>query len=117
MAESKSPDQVVGCLEKNPDVAKWMGIFLEEFASAEFMFVKLFAIVLGEDDKMSVSHAILGRIRGIYDRAKIIADAAAASKLETKTKDLIITFTNEILEINALRNEYVHGLYETDINT
>ena len=114
---TKETHRLIGCLEYNPEVAKWLGVFLAEFAAVEFMLVRLMALILAEDDNMRVSHKILGHIRSISDRTKRVAKAAKGSNLDPERKKLLKNFTADILKLNSIRNDYVHGLYETNVET
>lgn len=106
-----------GGLEANPGVAMWLGAFIGEFATVEFLIVRLMAIVLADDIRMRTAWVIMGRIRSIPDRCAMLKDAARESKLSQTVKDQIITFANSIIELNALRNKYVHGMYHHDSET
>ncbi len=106
-----------GGLEANPDVAMWLDAFLGEFATIEFLIVRLTATVLANDIRMRTAWVIMGRIRSIPDRCNILKDAARESKLLQAVRDQIISFADRITELNALRNKYVHGMYHHDSET
>ena len=114
---SEQPQEFVGCLEKSPEVAMWLGVFIGEFAVVDMMLVKLMSVILDEDDDMKVSHAILAQISGFTDRANMVRKAAENSQIAPEKKRLVVGFVDDILEINSLRNKYVHGLYVTNVIT
>ncbi len=109
--------QPLGGLDANPNIAIWLGALLGEFAIIEFLIIKLMATVLADDIRMRTAWVIMGRIRSIPDRCSILKDAAQESRLSQVMKNQIIEFADQITELNAMRNKYVHGMYHHNSDT
>lgn len=104
----------MGRINKNDEVAKALGTFAGDFAVIEFLLIKMFALALGHKN-LARSQATFGRIRNIADRIAICEDVVKVSSLSAARKKKMIEFLAEMKNVNATRNKYMHGLYETDL--
>jgi hypothetical protein len=105
-----------GGIERNPEVARRLGQFLAEFASLEACLIWMLGLALGADND-DLAWSILGPIQAVTTRCQIVKDAAAQSKLDDITKAKVTGFVERIQRANAIRNEYVHAVYETNQRT
>jgi hypothetical protein len=96
-----------------PQIAQQLGVFVAVFGSLEFMLARILAVALGEDNKCAMSWSICNRIQSIHHRSLAIKDCLEKSPHIGDTKrEKATSFIDEILTVNAKRNEYVHGIWQ-----
>jgi hypothetical protein len=106
-----------GGIERNPRVAASLGLFLSEFANLELMLIRMFALALNDLPDCQLTWAIFGRIQNVTDRCDILDDCAPFAHADEHVRGSISKFVQDIRDMNAIRNEYVHALYETNRET
>jgi hypothetical protein len=116
MSDQTDPNDFwgVGGIEHNPEVAARLGQFLAEFATLEACLVWMLGFIIGGNNKEEVAWALLGPVQNVTTRCQMVRDAAEKSGLDVLAKGGITDFVDTIQKMNAVRNDYVHAVYETN---
>jgi hypothetical protein len=120
MADNKSSTKsddanwVAGISPHESLVAMCLGQFLAEFAMLEIFLMMILNKVLGES---TLAGSLLGPVQSISTRCEMVREAVANCDLLDVDKAALSGFVEDIQRMNAIRNRYVHGLYETHVTT
>ncbi|MFC6640434.1 MULTISPECIES: hypothetical protein [Sulfitobacter] len=109
-------DAFIGMVDQSHDVSYQLGLIVANFAVLEFLLVILGAAALGEDDDRAQSQVICGRVRNFSDRCQIVKDLVQMSAHVVENRETLTSFVDEMFKLNAVRNLYVHGLWEGNMN-
>ncbi len=120
MADNKSrtnsdhTNWVAGISPDESLVAMRLGQFLAEFAILEVCLMMILDKVLAG---RTLAGSLLGPVQNISTRCQMVKDTIDNSDLVDIDKATLSGFVEDIQRMNAVRNQYVHGLYETHVTT
>lgn len=113
MRPGKNGHYALGCA--NVEVASLLGQFVAEFTHLEDAMASVFAVLMGDLDDITARYifrsivAQQGRIKAM---TVLLENCPTNREISDRTYD---DFIAEFDALNAVRNDYVHGLWTTDM--